>query len=433
MVEMLHKFLSDKRYLVVLDDIWTKEVWDGLKAAFPSGEMGKKVLLTTRFKDVAVYADPRSIPHEPRMLRDDESLELFLKKALPGVDDIPSNLQTLGRKMVAKCAGLPLAVVVLGGLLSTKSDTEWERVVGNISWHLLSAEVRVSYILALSYNDLPPHLKSYFHHLALFPEDSSIEKKYLIRLWVTEGFLPRQGQEIEEEVAENCLNELLNRCMIQVAARTSLGNVKTILIHDVLRDFSLTKGREEHFLEIFTDQGNESTSASQQSTKFRRIAIHAVQYPYAFLNPITHLRSLHFFSEDHEKMYFTRKNLKLLRVLDLYCKNRRWNDLRECSVVGDLIQLRFLRLRGGKNAYDTSLSSLKKLQTLDMRFCGSHSMFKELKIQNLRHLLLPEHYPVDLTLGTMIHLQTLKGIEGGRWIEDGLAKMINLRRLMIRS
>ncbi|XP_004301774.1 PREDICTED: disease susceptibility protein LOV1-like [Fragaria vesca subsp. vesca] len=432
MVEMLHKFLRDKRYLVVLDDIWTKELWDGLKDAFPSGEMGSKVLLTTRFIDVAVYADPRSVPHEPRMLTDNESLELFLMKTRPGVVDIPSNLQTLGKKMVAKCAGLPLAVVVLGGLLSTKSDAEWERVVGNISWHLLSAEVRVSYILALSYDDLLPHLKSCFHHLALFPEDSSIEKKYLIRLWVAEGFLPQQGQEIEEGVAENCLNELLNRCMIQVATRTSLGNVKTIRIHDVLRDFSLTKGRE-HFLEIFTDQGNESTSASHHSTKFRRIAIHAAQYPYEFLNPITHLRSLHFFGEDHEKMYCTRKNFKLLRVLELYCKNRKWNDLRECSVVGDLIQLRFLRLRGGKNAYNTSLSSLKNLQTLDMRFCGSYLMFKELKIQNLRHLLLPEHYPVDLALGTMTHLQTLKGIEGGRWIEDGLAKMINLRRLMIRT
>ncbi|PRQ28575.1 putative P-loop containing nucleoside triphosphate hydrolase [Rosa chinensis] len=71
MVEMLHMFLKDRRYLVVLDDIWKKEVWDGLQAAFPSGEMGSKVMVTTRFRDVAVYADPRSTPHEPRMLTED--------------------------------------------------------------------------------------------------------------------------------------------------------------------------------------------------------------------------------------------------------------------------------------------------------------------------------------------------------------------------
>ncbi|PRQ19194.1 putative P-loop containing nucleoside triphosphate hydrolase [Rosa chinensis] len=216
MVEMLHVFLKDRRYLVILDDIWKKEVWDGLKAAFPSGEMGSKVMVTTRFRDVAVYADPRSIPYEPRMLTEHESLELFLKKALPGVDDIPSNLQKLGREMVVKCGGLPLAVVVLGGLLSTKMKTtvEWERVLQNISWHLISAQDQVSAILALSYIDMPIHLKSCFLHLGIFPEDSSIEKMYLIRLWVAEGFLPQQGEEIEEGVAENCLNQLLDRCMI---------------------------------------------------------------------------------------------------------------------------------------------------------------------------------------------------------------------------
>ncbi|KAK9928279.1 hypothetical protein M0R45_025423 [Rubus argutus] len=120
MVEMLHKFLKGRTYLVVLDDIWKKEVWDGLKAAFPSGEMGSKVMLTTRNREVALYADSMSTPYEPRMLTDVESLELFLKKALPGVDHFPFNLDKLEREMVVKCGGLPLAVVVLGGLLSTK-------------------------------------------------------------------------------------------------------------------------------------------------------------------------------------------------------------------------------------------------------------------------------------------------------------------------
>ncbi|KAM5588561.1 putative disease resistance protein [Rosa sericea] len=432
MVEMLHMFLKDGRYLVVLDDIWKKEVWDGLKAAFPSGEMGSKVMVTTRFRDVAVYADPRSIPHEPRMLTEDESLELFLKKALPGMDDIPSNLQKLGREMVVKCGGLPLAVIVLGGLLSTKPQTvvEWDRVLQNISWNLISAQDRVSAILALSYNDLPLHLKSCFLHLGIFPEDTSIEKMHLIRLWVAEGFLPQQGEEIEEGVAENCMNQLIDRCMIQVGTRTYLGSFKTIRIHDVLRDFSLTKGREENFLGIYTGQEHE-LSASHDSTKSRRLAIHNEHDRCVNLDPYTHLRSLHFYCKFDQFIDFTRKNFKSLRVLELYCVDN--DPYKGISKVGDLIQLRFLGLR--HLIYTLYLSSLKNLQTLDMRFSGyASSLFtRELKIENLRHLLLPERHPFDLTLGTMIHLQTLKGIEGGRWIEDGLAKMISLRRLKIRT
>ncbi|PRQ28576.1 putative P-loop containing nucleoside triphosphate hydrolase, leucine-rich repeat domain, L [Rosa chinensis] len=334
--------------------------------------------------------------------------------------------------MVIKCGGLPLAVIVLGGLLSTKSKTtvEWERVLQNISWYLISAQDRVSAILALSYIDLPLHLKSCFLHLGIFPEDSSIEKMHLIRLWVAEGFLPQQGEEIEEGVAENCLNQLIDRCMIQVGTRTYLGSVKTIRIHDVLRDFSLKKGSEENFLGIYTGQEHE-LSASHDSTKSRRLAIHTKPDRCVNLDPYTHLRSLHFYCKFDQIIDFTRKNFKSLRVLELYCEDI--DPYRGFSKVGDLIQLRFLGLR--HVMYPLYLSSLKNLQTLDMRFCGYAPswMFRELKIENLRHLLLPERHPFDLTLGTMIHLQTLKGIEGGRWIEDGLAKMISLQRLKIRT
>ncbi|CAL2279157.1 unnamed protein product [Prunus armeniaca] len=46
-----------------------------------------------------------------------------------------------------KCGGLPLAVVVLGGLLSTKRKTteEWRHVLQNITWHLIDQDRKNSY------------------------------------------------------------------------------------------------------------------------------------------------------------------------------------------------------------------------------------------------------------------------------------------------
>ncbi|KAI3855450.1 hypothetical protein MKX03_025408 [Papaver bracteatum] len=83
LVQLLYKYLQDKRYLVVLDDIWSSEAWDILSPAFPNGVKGSKVLLTTRNKEVALHADPRSLHLEPRFLTDEESWGLLCKKAVP--------------------------------------------------------------------------------------------------------------------------------------------------------------------------------------------------------------------------------------------------------------------------------------------------------------------------------------------------------------
>ncbi|XP_021832522.1 LOW QUALITY PROTEIN: putative disease resistance RPP13-like protein 3 [Prunus avium] len=336
----LHQLLKERRYLVVLDDIWEKEVWDdSLKSVFPRGKMGSKVMFTTRKKDVVLYADA-SKPIEPQFLTQDESLELFRKKAFPGMDHMPCDLEKLSREMMVKCGGLPLAVVVLGGLMSTKRKTaeEWRRVLENIDWHLIHAQDRVSAVLALSYNDLPFHLKSCFLYLGLFPEDSSISKKKLIHLWVAEEFLPQQGEEAAEGVAENCLNELVNRCMIQVGTLTSLGSLKVVRVHDVLRDFSISKSREESFLEIYSRQKIESPTS--QRTKCRRLAIHGDHHDlYVFLKPYApYLRSLLFFNTRwSSELNFVFKDFKLLRVLDGVPF-----PSRALSAVGNLIQLRYL-------------------------------------------------------------------------------------------
>ncbi|KAH0977547.1 hypothetical protein GBA52_027266 [Prunus armeniaca] len=41
LVLKLYELLKERRYLVVLDDIWQKEVWDSMQSAFPRGKMGK--------------------------------------------------------------------------------------------------------------------------------------------------------------------------------------------------------------------------------------------------------------------------------------------------------------------------------------------------------------------------------------------------------
>lgn len=51
---------------------------------------------------------------------------------------VDEELQVMGKEMVKHCGGLPLAVKVLGGLLSTKHTLlEWKRVYENIGSHIV--------------------------------------------------------------------------------------------------------------------------------------------------------------------------------------------------------------------------------------------------------------------------------------------------------
>ncbi|WRX12697.1 NB-ARC - like 10 [Theobroma cacao] len=236
LVEKLYDVLKEKRYLVVLDDIWRCEDWVSLKPAFPKGNKGSKLFFTTRNKEVALLADPCSSPIELPLLTDDESWTLFERKAFPEnkMDShaCSKEFERLGKEILKKCGGLPLAIVVLGGLLATKkSCTEWKMVLKNINAHLNKFQQQgchyggVNGILALSFNELPFHLKPCFLYFGHYPEDSEISKKELIRLWIAEAFisLSLEGEMLMEDVAEQYLEELTNRCLVQVGRRDHTG------------------------------------------------------------------------------------------------------------------------------------------------------------------------------------------------------------------
>lgn len=159
LVEALSGFLRERRYLIVLDDIWEVQVWNGLKIVIPDTMNGSRVLLTTRDKKLALDADRRSTPIELHLLNEEESWKLFAQKALIEgsfeAATCPSELVQIGQAIVARCGGLPLAIVVLGGLLSIKDcdSRSWLKVLENVVWQLAQGSNCCLDILGLSYND----------------------------------------------------------------------------------------------------------------------------------------------------------------------------------------------------------------------------------------------------------------------------------------
>ncbi|KAF8410445.1 hypothetical protein HHK36_002974 [Tetracentron sinense] len=438
--QQIYQFLHQRQYLVVIDDIWHQEAWGSLRRVFPNSNNGSRILLTTRNKSVALCADDRSLPYELPFLKTEDSWELFCTKAFTGTTCCPPGLEKLGREMVVKCGGLPLAIIVLGGLLSRKnrSPHEWQRVLNHISQHLMKDQNHLSQILALSYNDLPYQLKSCFLYVGLFPEDFEIPREKLIRLWVAEGFIQQgdetegssiqQGDETMEDVAEDYLNELIDRSLIQVAKR-SQDRIEEchVRVHDLLRDLAIKKANEVKFFSIY---GN--LSSPPPSAKSRRHAIHSEVESYVSLNcPRTGLRSLLLLNRTTlsiEQRKFIFRGFKLLRVLDL--ENTRFGDSIELEEVGKLIHLRYLGLKKTHiRKLPPSIGNLRNLQTLYVtgEYCTVPNEIRKMK--ELRHLLGWFNEP--LRVDTLTNLQTLETICANDWMKNGSGNLINLRELRI--
>ncbi|KAM6578987.1 hypothetical protein CsatB_030824 [Cannabis sativa] len=258
LAKKLYDFQKKWKCLVLLDDIWTTTTWDLLKHAFPTtqGDTHSKILLTTRNKDVALHVDQHGFIHEPHLLNDKESWELFQNKySHIGTDPSDSNddeerKKELAVEMLKKCSGLPLAIIVLAGLLSKKHTIhDWELIKRNVTrcigqgdqQHDVDSRYRsVLWVLGLSYSELPSHLKPCFLYLARYAEDVTIRVKELCQILIAEGFISSQESVIEtlEDVAYDWLSELVERSMIQVKKMSLTGRrIKSFGVHDLMRDF----------------------------------------------------------------------------------------------------------------------------------------------------------------------------------------------------
>ncbi|KAJ0613250.1 putative P-loop containing nucleoside triphosphate hydrolase [Helianthus annuus] len=200
--ESLQSRLGGKKFLVVLDDVWVeddeneKSMWEELRKTLRCGADGSIVVMTTRSQVTSqMFSKVPKLQHNLGCLSRDDSWSLFTKLAFaPGRErDNISELEPIGKEIVEKCKGLPLAVKTLGSLMWSKnSPSDWKHVKDNNLGDLDEVKV-VPAILKLSYDKLLPHLKRCFAYCCLFPKGCEMEKDVVISLWAANGFIPPKG------------------------------------------------------------------------------------------------------------------------------------------------------------------------------------------------------------------------------------------------
>ncbi|XP_039156457.1 putative disease resistance protein At3g14460 [Eucalyptus grandis] len=386
----LKNFLTGKKFLLVLDDVWNEDsnLWDAFLVPFTYGARGSKIVVTTRNENVASVA--RAVSTYPlQKLQDDECWDLFAKHAFDQHNfEARTRLEDIGQRIVKRCDGLPLALKTIGSLLRCESGIrKWEIIAESDIWDLAPGKNEILPALLLSYHYLPPLLKRCFAYCSVFPKDCIYKKDQLILLWMAEGLIkqPNAGRTLEE-VGDQCFCDLVSRSLLNrvsdVESSFPMHDLEesdvalTFSMHDLVNDLArYVAGRSFFSL----DGGN----ARQVSSSTRHLSFVRTEYDVASrfrvlagamnlrtflpLN-VGHVRLYEYNLLTDEVLHVLLPTLSRLRVLSL-SHYQKISTLP--SSIGCLKHLRYLNLSNNASLIrlPDSITALCNLQTLILAYC----------------------------------------------------------------
>ncbi|XP_030925534.1 putative disease resistance protein RGA4 isoform X2 [Quercus lobata] len=362
----LRELLKDNKFLLVLDDVWNEDrsKWNQLEELLIGGSNGSKILVTTRYSSVATIMGTTTT-YKLRGLPEEDCISLFVKLAFKvGQENQYPNLLNIGREIVKKCKGVPLAVSTLAGLLYSKVDEhEWKSITDNEMWNLEQKEGDILPALKLSYNQLPFHLKQCFAYCSLFPKDYVFCNIDLIQFWMAHGVLqsPKDENVELEDVGDLYIKELLSRSFFQDVDQEYI-LFYTFKMHDLVHDLALSIAKGECSVvtkkptlaaEVchlsFLENGLEVTTQLEKLSKVQTI-IFKTKQPVSLLEVCI-------------------RRFKYLRVLDL--EKSSFEVLP--SSIGSLKHLRYLNLSFNHiiKQLPNSICKLHGLQSLALDHCSN--------------------------------------------------------------
>jgi len=431
----LHKQLCGKKFLFILDDVWTRDYqqWNNLRAPFLKGTPESRIIITTRDREVS--SKMGTVPAYPlQVLSNDACFSIFTLHALRGRGfSSASNLKGIGKKIGEKCKGLPLAALTFAGLLRSEEPDhrKWEEV--SIRRILDEPEERdeILSVLMWSYHDLPLHLKRCFAHCSIIPEGYEFEEQQLVLLWMAEGLIQPQREKQMEDLGSEYFQELVKKSFFQ----KSSNNESRFTMHDFINNLAQWVARGTFFR-----MDDRSEGILKKARHLSCLCGHgSCHLNFEALSELTHLRTFLPLVLPNQGQCSLTCNISLqllpklgcLRVLSLsgYCIT----ELPES--IGDLKHLRYLDLSNTSiKSMPESTTTLYNLQTLILENCSKlmklPSMFQYLV--NMRHLNIQNACSLEgmpPKMGKLTCLQTLSDLVVGKGPCSGVEELGSLSHL----
>ncbi|KAK6125095.1 hypothetical protein DH2020_041159 [Rehmannia glutinosa] len=377
-------------------------------------------------------------------LDEDKSWNLLCKNVF-GEESCPLELEEIGKKIANNCKGLPLSIVVIGGVLANSQRTRehWEYIAENlISIVTLDDNERCLKILHMSYNQLSVHVKPCFLYMGSISEDSKIRVSLLVKLWVAEGFLKPISGKSSEMIAEEYLKDLIDRNLILVHKLGSAGNIKFCIVHDLLRDLCIREAQKERFLNVI-----KLDNISPDTSTHRRICIPPTIKSRDFTStPVRALQSASLARSlicDSSEVLPPSLNFRLLRVLEAVGRRSNYGDFDFLKAILQLVNSRYLSIGDFLEVpshYLSSVHLLWNLQTLIIKRGSCTAPSEIWKMPQLRHVKFfqldlpdPPRYHSDDGQDNPImrNLQTLLKIKNFKCGEEVVKRIPNIKKLGI--
>jgi Leucine-rich repeat (LRR) protein len=392
----LQDILQGKRFLLVLDDVWDdkQENWQRLTSVLDCGGKGASILVTTRLAKVAKIM-PTIHPHDISKLSDKDCWELFKERAFERNEVERPELVVIGKEILKKCGGVPLAAIALGSLLRFKrQENEWHYVKESKLWSLQD-EDNVMPALRLSYLNLPFKLRQCFAFCALFPKDEIISKQFLIELWIANGFISSNKMLDGVDIGNEVWNELYWRSFFQDFKRDVFGEIISFKMHDLVHDLAQSISEEVCCI----------TAIDDMPSTFERIRHLSISVDSILMPSVKSLRTYtKLYVHDYPPNVFKFRSLRVLKLTYIQ---------EISSLISHLKCLRYLDLSNG--AFETlpeSICKLWNLQILKLDFCYRLRKLPNhlIQLKSLQHLSLNDCLNLSNlppNIGKMTSLRTL--------------------------
>ncbi|CAA0823326.1 Unknown protein [Striga hermonthica] len=213
--------LQERRFLLVLDDVWTAEALSTITSALPEDNKRGRVLVTTRNHNIfnrIEHFERYDYPQRLRFLTNDEGWRLLQFKVFGKDMQCPPQLQGLGRHISERCQGIPMLLLMIAGILGDCVSKAKTRVAIVKSWIELS---------------------------------QSLDK------------YTRGGSDVFRSVLELSYDRIN-------------GEVKTCRIHDTVHDFCKAESEgKEHLFQVLRKNADGTFIKPSQNNQHRRICIHS--------------------------------------------------------------------------------------------------------------------------------------------------------------
>lgn len=365
LIHDLTEHLQDKRYIIIIDDIWDTSVWDVATCAFPEGNHGSRIITTTEIEDVALaccsYQSKYIFKMEP--LSVSHSKELFTSAVFGSGKEKSPQLDEVSDEIIRRCDGLPQAIISISSVLGSHREANavenWEQVQSNLPTSTTSDE-----ILKFCYNSLPSCVQTCLLYLGIYPENYIILKGDIMKQWVAECFIRAPTEKEKMEVAGSYFDMLVNMGMIQRIDVDYSTEVLYYAVHHMAHDLVTSKSIKDDFITVI----DYSQRPVRFSNKVSRLSLQFGGATFATIpasTGLSQIRSLTFIGL--MSCFPSVVGFKLLRFLNLHI----WSDQPSTGfnlrVICEFPLLRYLQVTCSDTVHlPDQMQDLKHLETLEI-------------------------------------------------------------------